>query len=125
MDRKGFLLEASDAASILEEVDAQYGPTAYGTERYSAEELYWLGYLYRYWAYTYEKSSKQVYKLMKARDLRKLYFPLHSLDPAQAIARILEGLGIEAEEDYTERGVRILRAFLEREKKQRGEPHSG
>ena len=62
MDHRGFLLEASDAVSILNEVEAQYGPTSYGKERYGREELYWLGYLYRYWAYTYEKSSKQVYK---------------------------------------------------------------
>lgn len=124
MDRRGFLLEACDAASILAEVDAQYGPTSYGTERYGAEELYWLGYLYRYWAYTHEKSSKQVYKLIKAGALRQLYYPLHSLDPAQAIERILEGLGSQ-EADYTERGVRILREILAREKRQRGERHSG
>lgn len=117
MDRRGFLLEASDVVRILNEVDAQYGPTSYGKERYGREELYWLGYLYRYWAYTYEKSSKQVYKQMKPKDLRKLYYPYHSLDPAQAIERILEGSGSK-EEDYTEKGVRILRGILEREKKQ-------
>ena len=115
MDRSGFLLEACDVTSILNEVDVQYGPTSYGRERYGREELYWLGYLYRYWAYTYEKSSKQVYKQMKPKDLRKLYYPYHSLDPAQAIERILEGSGSK-EEDYTEKGVRILRVILEREK---------
>lgn len=115
MDRRGFLLGASDAGCILNEVDAQYGSTSYGKERYGREELYWMGYLYRYWAYTYEKSSKQVYKQMKARELRKLYYPYHSLDPAQAIERILESSGSE-EADYTERGVRILREILEREK---------
>jgi len=116
MDHRGFLLEASDAVSILNEVEAQYGPTSYGKERYGREELYWLGYLYRYWAYTYEKSSKQVYKQMKAKELRMLYYPYHSLDPAQAIERILESNGSE-EEDYTEKGVRVLRKILEREKK--------
>ena len=30
MDHRGFLLEASDAVSILNEVEAQYGPTSYG-----------------------------------------------------------------------------------------------
>ena len=117
MDRRGFLLEACDVGSILNEVDAQYGPISYGKERYGREELYWLGYLYRYWAYTYEKSSKQVYKQMKSKDLRKLYYPYHSLDPAQAIERILEGNG-NNEEDYTEKGVRILREILAREKKE-------
>ena len=54
---------------------------------------------------------------MKPKDLRKLYYPYHSLDPAQAIERILEDSGSK-EEDYTEKGVRILRGILEREKKQ-------
>ncbi|MBO5035373.1 MAG: antitoxin [Oscillospiraceae bacterium] len=116
MDRRGFMLGVCDTVHILDEVDSQYGPTAYGKERYGREELYWLGYLYRYWAYTYEKSSKQVYKQMKAKDLRKLYYPYHSLDPAQAIERILEGSGSK-EEDYTEKGVKIFRKILEREKK--------
>lgn len=116
MDRRGFMLGASNATCILNEVDSQYGQTSYGKERYGQEELYWLGYLYRYWAYTYEKSSKQVYKQMKVKDLRKLYYPYHSLDPAQAIERILEASGSE-EEDYTEKGVRILRTILEREKR--------
>lgn len=116
MDRNGFLLEACDVTSIFNEVEAQYGPTSYGKERYGREELYWLGYLYRYWTYTYEKSSKQVYKQMKPKNLRKLYYPYHSLDPAQAIERILESSGSK-EDDYTEKGVQILRRILEREKK--------
>ena len=116
MDRNGFLLEACDVTSIFNEVEAQYGTTSYGKERYGREELYWLGYLYRYWTYTYEKSSKQVYKQMKPKNLRKLYYPYHSLDPAQAIERILESSGSK-EEDYTEKGVQILRGILDREKK--------
>lgn len=116
MDRNGFLLEACDVTSIFNEVEAQYGPTSYGKERYGREELYWLGYLYRYWTYTYEKSSKQVYKQMKPKNLRKLYYPYHSLDPAQAIERILESSDSK-EEDYTEKGVQILREILNREKK--------
>lgn len=120
MDHKGFLLESCDEACIFRDIDAQYGPTSYGKERYGREELYWLGYLYRYWAYTYEKSSKQVYKQMKAKDLRGLYYPYHSLDPAQAIERILESNDQAAEEGNTiEEGVRILRNFLEREKKKK------
>ena len=53
---------------------------------------------------------------MKPKDLRKLYYPYHSLNPAQAIERILEGSGSN-EDDYTEKGVQILRGILEREKK--------
>ena len=41
-------------------------------------------------AYTYDKTSKQVYKTVKPKELRGLFLPYHTMDPAQAIDRILE-----------------------------------
>ena len=34
-------------------------------------------------------SSIQVYKIVKPKELRGLYLPYHTLDPSQAIERIL------------------------------------
>ena len=86
----------------------------YGSEYYSVEELYWIGYLYRYWSYTYEEASKKIYRICGAREMRSLYFPYHSLDPEAAIGRILEAKGIHMEtpEEEIERGVRILREIM-------------
>lgn len=116
MDQDGFLYESCTEDGILQEIEEEFGATNYGKEKYSTEELYWMGYLYRYWCYTYEKSSKQIYKLMKPKELRGLYYPYHSLDPAQAIERILESKNI-GEEDLTQKGVEILRRIMS-EKKQ-------
>lgn len=115
MDQDGFLYEACTADGILQEIEEEFGATNYGKEKYSTEELYWIGYLYRYWCYTYEKSSKQVYKLMKPKELRGLYYPYHSLDPAQAIERILESKDL-GEEDLTQKGVEILRRIMSEKK---------
>ena len=59
------------------------------TVKYNLNELYWIGYLYRYFSYTYNMSSIQVYKIVKPKELRGLYLPYHTLDPSQAIERIL------------------------------------
>ncbi len=115
MDNGGFLSEACDTAAVLAEVEAEYGASDYGKEKYGPEELYWIGYLYRYWCCTHEKSSKQVYKIIKPKQLRDLYYPYHSLDPTQAIERIMEA-GNATEEDYTKRGVDILREIIKRGK---------
>ena len=115
MDQDGFLYESCTTDGILQEIDEEFGATNYGKEKYSTEELYWMGYLYRYWCYTYRKSSKQVYKLMKPKELRSLYYPYHSLDPAQAIERILESKNLR-EEDLTQKGVEILRSILSKKK---------
>ena len=75
---------------ILERVEEQYGPSNYGKIKYTTDELYWIGYIYRYFSYTYEKSSLQVYKIIKPKELRQLFLPYHTMDPSQAIERILE-----------------------------------
>ena len=115
MDQDGFLYASCTEEGLLQEIEEEFGATNYGKEKYSTEELYWMGYLYRYWCYTYEKSSKQVYKLIKPKDLRQLYYPYHSLDPAQAIQRILESKSL-AEDDMTQKGVQILRRIMTEQK---------
>ena len=115
MDSGDFLFESCDTNQIIEEINIEFGRSSYGEEKYSEAELYWMGYLYRYWSYTHQKNSKQIYKLMKPKELRTLYYPYHSLDPAQAIERILEAKGID-EEDFTARGVKIMRKKIKNEK---------
>ena len=117
MDLGGFLFEACDVNQILQEIETEFGESSYGKEKYSEAELYWIGYVYRYWSYTYQKTSKQIYKLIKPKELRGLYYPYHSFDPAQAIERILEAKGVN-ERDLTARGVKIMRDIMKNENKQ-------
>lgn len=95
---------------ILRQVDEQYGPTSYGSVKYSANELFWIGYLYRYFSYTYEMSSSQVYKLVKPKELRKMYPACHTMDCAQAIERILEAKEIVVENNI-EKQYRVFRSI--------------
>lgn len=90
MDRIGFMYDSLDVSDAIREVEEQYGVSAYGVEKFTVEEMHWIGYIYRYWSYIAEKSSKEIYKIMKPEALRKLYFPYHSLDPIQAIERMME-----------------------------------
>ncbi len=113
MDIGGFLFEACDINQVFDEINEEFSPTSYGKEKYSESEMYWIGYIYRYWAYTSEKTSKQIYRIIKPKELRDLYYPYHSLDPAQAIERILEAKGIN-ENDLTAKGVKILREIIKR-----------
>ena len=69
------------AKDILERIEEQYGKSNYGSKRYTKNELYWIGYIYRYFSYTYEKSSVQIYKIVKPKELRALFLPYHTLDP--------------------------------------------
>lgn len=117
MDRAGILFDALDVKDALKELDAQYGESSYGTVKFSVEEMRWIGYIYRYFAYVEEKSSKQIYKMINPDLLRKLYFPYHSLDPLQAIERIKEAAGQSSYDDKITDiayGVEVLRRVRNR-----------
>lgn len=108
IDTNAFLWESTTEDAIFAEITAEFGETSYGKMKFTKNELYWIGYMYRYWAYTHEKSSKQVYKIIKPLELKKLYQPYHTLDPMHAIERIKEAKGIE-EQDLIKKGVELLR----------------
>lgn len=91
----GSVLESNiQANDILELVEEEYGVSNYGSVKYTHNEIYWIGYIYRYFAITYELTSVQVYKIVKPKELRGLFLPYHTMDPSQAIERILEAKGI-------------------------------
>lgn len=75
---------------VIERIEEQYGKSQYGSVKYNNNELYWIGYLYRYFSYTYKIPSVKVYKMVKPKELRALFLPYHTMDPTQAIERILE-----------------------------------
>lgn len=119
MDSGAFLFESNTTAQVFEELDQEFGASDYGTVKFAPDELYWMGYLYRYWACAFEMRSARVFKCIGARELRELFIPYHSLDPEQAIRRIAEANGIELERDGNDLAVKALREI--RAKRQRYE----
>ena len=115
LDDASILESNMQANDILQLVDEEYGVTNYGSVKYTRNEMYWIGYIYRYFAITYEMTSSQVYKIVKPKELRELFLPYHTLDPAQAIERIMEAKGRVQNEDYElERQYKIFKMIRER-----------
>ena len=99
LDNLSILQTNLQPKDMLERLDEEYGKSDYGSVRYTPNELYWIGYIYRYYSYTYGRSSSQVYKTVKPKVLRGLFQPYHTMDPAQAIDRILEAMGLVYDEE--------------------------
>ena len=69
-----------------------------------------IGYIYRCWAYAYELSSKAVYKMCNVKDIHTVYYAYHTMDPLNAVQRLMEAKDIDPDTDCTiETGVRLLR----------------
>lgn len=112
LDNKSFLDDSKTIDNIFFELDLQYGKTSYGSLKYDKEIMYWAGYLYRYFCYTYDLSSKQAYKYLPLKYIASTYISYHSLDVSHAIERLLEAKNISfKEEDVLRRGVDILRTI--------------
>lgn len=104
-------LQALDVLDLLNE---EYGETSYGSTKFSKDEMYWMGYIYRYFAYTYDYSTLRVYKIIKPKELRTLYQPYHTLDPSGAIERIMESKGLLlSEEEELDRQYKIFKRIRE------------
>ncbi|NLZ68639.1 MAG: antitoxin [Spirochaetales bacterium] len=99
MDSTDFLQMNLQAKDVIDRVEEEYGVSSYGSIKYSKNELYRIGYVYRFFSFTYELSTLQVYKLVKPKELRELFLPYHTMDPSQAIERILEAKGLFQNEE--------------------------
>ena len=89
MDHVGFLFESEDLYAALEELKHEKDFTK-GSIKQSHAVMAWAGYITRYWCYTYEISSRRLFKIIKLRELSSLYEAYHSLDIEEAISRISE-----------------------------------
>lgn len=110
LDNESILESNIQANDILQMVNEEYGVSNYGSIKYTHNELYWIGYVYRYFAITYELTSVQVYRIVKPKELRSLFLPYHTMDPSQAIERILEAKGLLLNENMElERQYKIFK----------------
>ena len=122
-DDTTILYTSLPSEDVVEMVEEEYQNAKYGTAMFNTEELYWIGYFYRYFSYVYEKSTKYMYKIIKPKELRILYPAYHALSVAQAIERVLEAKGIDlSEENELQRQLeiykRIRAEYEERRKKE-------
>ncbi len=113
LDDETIIASNTQAKDIVEMVEEEYGASKYGSVKYTRDEMHWIGYLYRYFAYTYNISSKRVFKIVKPKELRKLYPAYHTLGVDQAIERILEAKGINPQENELERQYAIFKRIRE------------
>ena len=84
-DRTQWLGEENLLCDVIDE-----NPNLLTGNVYDTESLFWIGYTYKYWHFLTKQKSKDIVKKCDAQMMHALYPAYHTLDPAQAIERILE-----------------------------------
>ena len=97
MDKASFAFQSLDTPACLDELAMEKKLTQ-GKEKYPSYLLRWIGYMYRYIAYTREISSKFLFSIIKTKQLYSSYEAYHSLDPEAAAIRLLEASNVLPED---------------------------
>lgn len=115
-DAKSLSRTGDSVSKCLDGLKKEYGDMRYGKEKFSPEEMYWIGYIHRFFCLSYGVSSLEAFKILKAAVLRKVFYPYHSLDCADAIERMLESRGRTLDQKELEEKVKsIYRRMLKEE----------
>lgn len=75
---------------ILEELEEETGSLKKAGVVYSMEVMYWTGYIYRYWHYYTNESSREIYKIADADTMNNCWLGFHTLDVEMAIDDLIE-----------------------------------
>jgi len=70
---------------IMSELIEECGGKLAAGERYSKDEMYWIGYTYRFWHFLTGESSKKVLSHAPAKIMKQGYAGFHTEDVSLAI----------------------------------------
>lgn len=85
-DRMQWAGEEYILENLMDEVNLENCPG----ENYDREEVYWMGYVYRYWHFYTGENSKQIYAQADAPLMRSCYLGFHTMDVAMAVEDLKE-----------------------------------
>lgn len=92
MDDNLYLFQNNTIYDAFDTLDDEFGKSNYGKIKYSEDQMFWIGYIYRCISIKYNLSSKNVYSLFKANDIVKYYNICHTFDIVDAAERMMESI---------------------------------
>ncbi len=114
-DDYSILVMALDINDCFFEIENEYGVSSYGKIKYSKNEMFWIGYIYRALSIIYKLSSKKVFSLFNAKEIVKYYNIFHTFDIEQAAERMMESINykiLDKEKD----AYKLLKKLMIRER---------
>lgn len=72
---------------VIEEAKDKLNPEG---ELYPKDVIYWIGYIYRYWHYYTEESSRAICKQAPVETMKRNYLMFHTMAPEVAIEDLKE-----------------------------------
>ena len=117
-DKKIYLFLSTSSEECFELIDEEFGKSTYGTKKYTKDQMFWIGYMYRVIAIKYNLSSKAVYKLFNAEKIVKYYNIGHTFDVVDFAERMMASINYDASSNQ-EKALRLMRKLVQEERKKK------
>ena len=114
-DDYSYFVTSLDINDCFEEISKEYGESMYGKIKYSKNEMFWIGYIYRALAILYKLSSKKIFSLFNSREIVKYYNIYHTFDIEDACERMMENIGY-IPKDISKEAYLLFKKHILREK---------
>lgn len=88
-DNHSILFSSMSIDDVYKETKKNLKKRTYKPSVYSESCIYWVGYMYRYWAASTGLPSSHIYKLMKVNELASVYPSYHTQDTSKAFNMII------------------------------------
>lgn len=116
MDDKLYLFTSESEEDTFLILENEFGKSSYGKEKYSQDQMFWIGYIYRCLCIKYNLSSKSIYKLFNAKEVVKYYNICHTYDIVDAAERMMESISYD-DSPVEERAYNIMKRLLQNQVK--------
>ena len=114
-DKKLYLFTTESENECFNILNEEFGQSNYGKNKFSKQEMFWIGYIYRCICIKYNLSSKSVYKLFNANEIIQYYNICHTFDIVDAAERMMESINYD-NSSIEEKASKILKSLMRKEK---------
>ena len=114
-DNKSYLFQSISIEESIEMIDSEFGKSSYGKVKYTKDQMFWIGYIYRCIAIKYNLTSKVVYQLFNANEVIKYYNIGHTFDPADMAERMMDSIHYDNSSNY-EKSLLLMKKLMYKEK---------
>lgn len=109
-DDKRYLLQTLSIDETFNLLNEEYGESDYGKTKYTEDQLFWIGYIYRCISIKYNLTSKVVYNMFNAREIVKYYNIGHTFDIVQFADRMMESINYK--NNIEEKSIEYMRRLI-------------
>lgn len=94
-DDQTYLFGFDSIYEVVDLINEEFGKSKYGKIKYIADQMFWIGYIYRCICIKYNLSSKSVYRLFDGRKIVDYYNICHTFDIVDAAERMMESINYD------------------------------